>query len=356
MVKFNSFLKLIGVCILLTLVSGENNECDTIRNYFTDNENLNVKMCNTNNYGKLISLDLEGPSITQADVNELKKYKSLISLSLFRIYELPKNLNFSQLKLEEIYFENLKYSKSRNSDTFSYQYITKGVLKSLKNVKNVSISGNKISQTTINELGSLSNVEKIVLELSGFDENLDFSPLKNAKKLTELTLSTYKTQIPLSSFPDSLCQLKTLKILNVNYNNFSTIPKCISNLNKLQFLDLYGNNITNLPKEFGKLTNLVELYLMHNKLTSFPSSIGKLSSLRTLDLSFNEINDILPKSLNNLKELKEIYLTENVNIKGKTLTNKKLSTCNYISGNEIIDGLCLDENSICIPDEDIPKC
>jgi len=236
MVKFNSFLKLFGVCTLLTFVSGETGECDTLRNYFTNNENPDVHYCNENDNGKLISLILEGSTITQADVNELKKYKSLIELTLLRINELPENLNLGSLKLDTISFENIK--KGKKGDKFSYQYISKGVIKSLKSVKTVKISATIISQTTLNELGSLSNVENIEFDNDGFDENLDFSPLKNLKKLTELTLSTYKTQVPLSSFPESLCQIKNLKFLTAYNNNFNTIPKCIGNLNKLQNLDL----------------------------------------------------------------------------------------------------------------------
>jgi len=417
MVKFNSLLKFISICSLLTFVTGENTECDTLDKYFRNNEDISFR-CFENDNGE-IDLYLEGGTLNQADINEIAKYPNLSELSLIRIEELPENLSFKSLNLDTIFFNNLKYGRKINK--FSKKYIPNGILKTLKHVKTIYISSNKISQNTINELGSLTNVELISLINSGFDENLDYSPLKNAKKLTQLTLDTYGGENPVGGLPESLCEIKSLKQLDVSGNSITTIPKCISNLNKLQILNLSYNELTTLPKEFGKLTNLVELNLgdnlftsipsslkklknleklnldfnkiekaslsglskleelvltdneissislkdlsnlkylnlVDNHLTSIPSSLAKLKNLERLLLRYNEIDGSIPQSLNNLKNLKEIDLSRNKNIKGKTLTNPKLTICKYTEYNEITDKICLDKNSVCIPEESIPKC
>jgi len=465
MVKLNSLVKLLSICALLGVASGTKKECEQLDISFDNNENLSVGFCRENDDGQIISLELKGVTMNQDDVDEIAKYTALRDLDLVRL-DLPENLNFKSLHLDVLFIDNLKLGRKTNK--FSNKYIPNGILKTLKNVKKVYISSNKISQNTIDELGSLSKIESLYLLNSGFDENIDYSPLKNAKKLTQLTLDTYGSENPVGGLPESLCKVKSLTSLSVSANSVTTIPKCISNLKKLEYLDLSYNEITSVPNEIGKLTNLVELKLNDNnisscpsalnklknleklslkynqikkvsisglssleeltlnnneltsvslknlsnlksleiytnKISSFPSSIYKLKNLevllisynkississdiknltklKTLDISnnkitkipdalgklkklerlfldYNKINGSVPKSLNNLKELNTITLNGNVHIKGRTLTNPKLEICTYTENNEVINGFCLDEKSVCIPTyESLPLC
>ncbi len=66
-----------------------------------------------------------------------------------------------------------------------------------------------------------------------------------------------------------------------------------------------------LPPSIGYLKQLEELYLTENKLKNLPESIGNLNSLKKLDLSDNHIIE-LPSEIENLTNLKELYLDHNI--------------------------------------------
>jgi len=390
MVKFNLVFLLLCACSLWTPVFGEDiddiSECRALRRiirnqYANDDEETyaSVESCITGDDDEtMITLTLKGSNIQQKTIDEIAKYPSLEELNFNRVHEFEENISFESLNIDSICFNNLKYGRKINK--FSNIYIQTGILKTLKNVKEVHIRATKISQSTLNELSTLPKLEKIELSESGFDENLDFSVLSNSKKLTDLELSTYSDENPINDSIKTLCQIKTLKNLNLDSLGTATIPKCIGNLKNLESLNLNYNYLTNLPSEMSKLKKLKELYLnenqlssipsflvklsnleilslSYNKITKIPDSLGKLKNLEALYLSDNNINDTLPESLNNLQNLKIIDIDSNINIKGKTLTNPKLEICHYTLSNKIVDEICLDENSKCIPkDENLPKC
>jgi len=465
MVKFNLALLLLCACSLWTPAFGEDiediedvediDECRNIkriiRNQYANHDGdtfPTVQSCERGDDDKtMISLTLKNSGIEQKTIDELAKYTSLKELNFVRVHNFEENISFESLNIDSISFNNLKYGRKINK--FSNVYIQTGILKTLKNVKEVHIRATKISQTTLNELSTLTKLKKLELSESGYDENLDFSVLNNSKKLTDLKLSTHHDGNPINDSIKTLCQIKTLKNLNLDSLGIATIPKCIGNLKNLESLNLNYNDLTNLPSEMGKLKKLKELYLdenqlssipsflaklsnleilflshneitkipdslgnlknlealnlysnylkdlssemgkltklkelyldenqlssipsflaklsnleilslSHNKITKIPDSLGKLKNLEALYLNNNKINGTLPKSLNNLKNLEIIDLQSNVNIKGKTLTNPKLKTCQYTLSNEIVGEFCLNENSKCIPvNENLPKC
>jgi len=396
MVKFNLALLLLCACSLWTPAFGEDiediedvediDECRNIkriiRNQYANHDGdtfPTVQSCERGDDDKtMISLTLKNSGIEQKTIDELAKYTSLKELNFVRVHNFEENISFESLNIDSISFNNLKYGRKINK--FSNVYIQTGILKTLKNVKEVHIRATKISQTTLNELSTLTKLKKLELSESGYDENLDFSVLNNSKKLTDLKLSTHHDGNPINDSIKTLCQIKTLKNLNLDSLGIATIPKCIGNLKNLESLNLNYNDLTNLPSEMGKLKKLKELYLdenqlssipsflaklskleilsiSYNKITKIPDSLGKLKNLEALYLHSNKINGTLPESLNNLKNLKIIDVQSNINIKGKTLTNPNLKTCHYTLSNEIVDKFCLDENSKCIPeDENLPKC
>ena len=51
-------------------------------------------------------------------------------------------------------------------------------------------------------------------------------------------------------------QLRSLESLILNYNKICVLPDSICELKELKMLWLSGNNITRLPQHFGKLTKL----------------------------------------------------------------------------------------------------
>jgi len=62
------------------------------------------------------------------------------------------------------------------------------------------------------------------------------------------------------------------------------------------------------------------------------------------DLSRNKIDDVLPESLNELQKLSLILLSNNVNIKGKSLTNPSLTYCRYTEFNQVVDEFCFEKH------------
>jgi len=117
-------------------------------------------------------------------------------------------------------------------------------------------------------------------------------------------------QCGISTLPESIGNLSSLKELYLNNNNFSTLLESISNLKSLTYLGLRNNQFTTLPELIGNLKSLKELSLSSNKFTTLPESIGSLSSLQILILCENQLST-LPESIGSLSSLKKLYLWGN---------------------------------------------
>ncbi|MFX1260061.1 MAG: leucine-rich repeat domain-containing protein, partial [Promethearchaeota archaeon] len=114
----------------------------------------------------------------------------------------------------------------------------------------------------------------------------------------------------LSTLPESIGNLSSLKILELWSNKLSTLPESIGNLSSLKDLRLGGNKLSTLPESITKLTSLQKLNLQSNQLTTLPESIGNLSSLKDLWLGGNKLST-LPESITNFMSLKKLYLSDN---------------------------------------------
>ena len=90
---------------------------------------------------------------------------------------------------------------------------------------------------------------------------------------------------------ESYTDLTTLKVLNLSYNQLTSLPDSISRLTNLRWLYLSYNQLTSLPESIGRLTNLRWLHLSDNQLTSLPDWIGRLTNLEDLDLSNNQLSE-----------------------------------------------------------------
>lgn len=114
----------------------------------------------------------------------------------------------------------------------------------------------------------------------------------------------------LSEFPEFICDITSLKKLNLGHNqHITSIPMAIQHLTKLESLSLPSNAIAIIPSELAQLL-LTKLDLGSNRITEIPDFIYSLFSLEDLSLAFNEISKVSPK-IKYLKNLKKIYLLEN---------------------------------------------
>jgi len=77
-------------------------------------------------------------------------------------------------------------------------------------------------------------------------------------------------------YPESFSNLKTLKILNLNWNNFTELPYWIGSLTSLEELSLWGNALKLLPKSLENLTNLKILDLNFNNIEEIPPFLTEL--------------------------------------------------------------------------------
>jgi len=121
----------------------------------------------------------------------------------------------------------------------------------------------------------------------------------------------------LTSLPESIGNLIALENLNLGINKLTTLPKGIGNLIALENLNLGINKLTTLPKGIGNLITLKILNLSQNQLTSLPGSIVNLIALENLDLSKNQLTS-LPESIKYLKNIRHLDLRDNPI---KTLSN-----------------------------------
>lgn len=135
------------------------------------------------------------------------------------------------------------------------------------------------------------------------------------------TLSEFKNLTALSLYNcaieevDPIGKLSNLTSLNMSQQSiFSGIDKLddisfLADLNKLEYLNLNGNSIRDLsPLE--NMTELKELYLSDNIYIANITPLSRLTKLEKLDLYQNGITDI--SVLSNMAELKELNLGLNI--------------------------------------------
>ena len=114
----------------------------------------------------------------------------------------------------------------------------------------------------------------------------------------------------LNSIPETIGDLRYLKILNLNNNNLTYLPKSLCKLENLEELFLSGNSLYELPESINKLQALKTLSLSTNKLSFLPENFHRLKNLEYLNLSYNNLYT-LPKSIGKLYSLKTLLLSRN---------------------------------------------
>ncbi|XP_059663975.1 receptor-like protein 7 [Cornus florida] len=115
--------------------------------------------------------------------------------------------------------------------------------------------------------------------------------------------------------PPLLCNVSSLLILDLSYNNMSgIIPQCLgSETESLKFLNLRNNKLCGpIPQGYKNGTQLTKINLSQNQLEGpVPRSLANCTILESLDLGNNHINDVFPFWLGTLYELKVLILRFN---------------------------------------------
>jgi len=356
----------------------------------------------------LVYLNLEDNYLTEvpSSLSKLKNLQELV-LSENNINTLPDELgNLNNLKTLNLRINNLttlprglvtiKNLENLDLELNAITTIPENIAR-MKNLKNLNLNQNRLSELSYS-IGALDKLE--TLNLSGNAITALPSTIGGLRSLKKINLfhnklSTVPESIEgamnleillltgnqLESLPDTIGELKNLKVLNANsnvikeipasinglksivnidlsFNDLTTLPDAIGELQTLQSLNVGNNYIVDVPNTIGNLQELRYLILSYNKLEKFPDSLGDLKNITHLNLAYNTINDEIPNSLNDLPNLTSINLHNNVNIKGKTLTNESLDECSYgRSFNGFSYSLCMTKNSECFSSySNIPPC
>lgn len=325
MVKFNIILALAAASAASAFNSPidgfyETGECRDL-NIFLNRRNVELFKCEMNDnedITRLIIGRVEG-EFHQDIIDTIGRTDTLESLEFLNI---PESVDLSDFHLNELIFTNDNNLPSEYRD----YSIPAGILKTAKNVNSIAINSYPLDQNLLNEITSLTSLKSLELNYCDFGKdgnNLNFSKFKKLTQLTSLYLSTYHFDRrarggelvegqAFKGFPESFCNLKKLKELELNYGEISSLPSCIGQLRNLEKFELSFSQLTGLPKEFGKLTKLKYLYLNSNKITSLPNEFANLTQLKEIDLDDNQIKSVT-KAIGKFKKL-EILNIQNNNI------------------------------------------
>jgi Leucine-rich repeat (LRR) protein len=168
----------------------------------------------------------------------------------------------------------------------------------------LDLDRNKISGTLPAEIGDLLGLTVLRLTYTSEDFNKGSC------------LYYYVIREP---FPPEIGKLVNLQVLDLGYNQLTSLPPEIGNLVNLRVLDLggqwwYRNQLTFLPGEISNLASLQVLDLRENQLTYLLPEIGNLASLQQLDLGNNRLSGPIPAYLSNLGDLNFLMLWGNTNL------------------------------------------
>ncbi|XP_011017601.1 PREDICTED: LRR receptor-like serine/threonine-protein kinase GSO1 isoform X3 [Populus euphratica] len=185
---------------------------------------------------------------------------------------------------------------------------------------------------------SCSLLETLMLSNNSLQGQI-FSENINLKFLRWLQLDSNQ----FDGIPDSLSNCSYLTMLDVSNNHLSQmIPGWIGKMSSLEFLDLSRNNLSGpLPPSFDTSSMLQFIYLSRNKLLGpILRPFYNYSKLLALDLSHNDLTGRVPEWIGRLSNLRFLLLSYN-NLEGEIpiqlckldqLTLIDLSH-NYLSGN-----------------------
>ncbi|KAG4097696.1 L domain-like protein [Neocallimastix lanati (nom. inval.)] len=327
----------------------ENLESLIFVNSYLD-DSLNYKpLGNLNNLTKLEINNIRDRYISVDDIGYSRNIPKSLVISNKGIKDLTMNLgavnitkndlpNLEKLTIGFDYDFDTSFVEQFNSLTdLSFSYVghgmgsksyndIKGDLSKLKNLNSLYLNGVDNAKEILSEVINLPNFEKLYLVF--INTNGISEILKSLKNITTLEINNiYEKEM--DSAIESLTKLRHLAIVRNFNGRMSRIPKYIYSFKNLEYLDLSNNEIKLIDEELKNLENLKYLDLSNNELISIPLELMNLKKLEYLNLSNNKIKDDSPIFLNKFENLKDFYIQDNIDIKGKIIVNENLIECDY---------------------------
>jgi Leucine-rich repeat (LRR) protein len=232
------------------------------------------EFCSINSLEKLF-IDHNNLASLPKNFGNLKK---LIHLDLGSncIKELPESFQ----NLRELFVLDLK---SNQIESVSNQ-----ILENLCELSDLFLSGNKLSNETfsLKIMGKhMKNLNILNLGFNNFTSIHEIFEFEDEEK-GELCLPNIKQLIltgnKLTSFPDQLTKRSSLSILHLAHNRLKTLPEnFFQNLKNIQKLSLCGNQLDNrvLPSDSLLTEKATILDLSHNNFDFSKVDLGKLNPL-----------------------------------------------------------------------------
>ncbi|KAL2971814.1 hypothetical protein AAZX31_15G218500 [Glycine max] len=94
--------------------------------------------------------------------------------------------------------------------------------------------------------------------------------------------------ININELPDTVCNLKHLRSLDLSYTSIKKLPDSTCSLSNLQILNVnYCGSLKELPSNLHELTNLHCLEVVYTNLIKVPPHLGKLKNLQVSMSSFD---------------------------------------------------------------------
>ncbi|SCU82820.1 LAME_0C03004g1_1 [Lachancea meyersii CBS 8951] len=342
----------------LTILNLQCNALDRLPMGFAELKNLRLLDISSNNFAKFPEVITSCTNLLQIDLS-YNKIQTIPS-SVNQLTKLAK-MNVAQNKLTDV----SEMSKLVNLRTLNLKYNRLTTLKlNNPNLQNLSLSNNRISvfEDKLSRLKTLEIQENPITSIAHEGEylvNLVALSLNKAKlaslpsellsklpRLEKLEVNENNlTQIPpeiskltklvyfsaarnkLESIPEEICELKSLKTLDIHSNNLSNLVKGLGKMELTYFnvsSNLLGNTINIqeilLNRRDSALSkSLLFLSMADNNLgNQFWTLLNMYENLKTLNLSYNNFSDLSPFMLQNLTEL---YLSGNnlVSLQGDTV-------------------------------------
>ncbi|KAG4123133.1 hypothetical protein ERO13_D11G308866v2 [Gossypium hirsutum] len=171
-------------------------------------------------------------------------------------------------------------------------------LGNLSKLQYLDLGGNDLKPRSLQWVSGLSSLQYLDLSDADLRKATDWLQVTfEHSSLLELHLSACSLED--DPFPISVNSTKSLVILDLSENNFSSVPMSIFFLHGLVSIDLSGNSLEGpIPDYFRNISFLEVLDLSRNSLnSSTPNSLFSLSHLQFLNLSSNEIDQDISEIL-----------------------------------------------------------
>lgn len=273
----------------------------------------------------LFATDLDVINILQFE-NSYSKYefdylndKNVIGLELWYENELP-----------QIVF-CLKNLKSLIINSCSITNLSSDI-RNLKNLEDLRIEQCPLFSKLPNEIGDLSELQKLVLN---GNHQLDYLPhtIGKLQQLRELDV----TNTLIEELPIEITHLSKLEILFLTSNHRMTyLPHNMNRLDSLRQLFISGQTLISL-NELDGIPNLETFMCWECSLMEFPSVLSSISTLKNLVLNQNRLASF-PLIIANLKRLNLLQIGGNTITKfPQELTLMKDLSCLDMSDNYLQD-------------------